>query len=396
MPISISTNSESRVLPPRRPRNAGALLVVAALMVGLVSCSTSASSDSGATSTTLAPLGPGTQWSASLRTVALPPAFDALTSVSCLPKMVCLAVGTSTTTQPVIARTTNAGLAWTAPSVPASLGLLSSVSCSGTDHCVMAGQSGVPGAGSGVLFYSSDGGRLWNPSRVSATVSDVSAVSCRGSDCLAIATATGGLVALRSTDGGAGWSQAGALPANLVEATSVSCPGTLRCLVTAQQRADATHAYGVVVTTANGGTSWSIGRMPTGTGTLFGISCPTTNWCTAVGSTSTLLTGSPSGAGTALVTTNGQTWSRQLDDSSSTALLAVACVAPDTCLATGTTPATNKTAAGLVLATGTPGHTWSSPVPSASPTAFDALACPEVNVCALVGPGASGSLVASS
>ncbi|WP_298209918.1 hypothetical protein [Ferrimicrobium sp.] len=120
------------------------------------------------------------------------------------------------------------------------------------------------------------------------TLSGISTISCPTKvDCLAAGDGTRGAVILRSSNGGASWSQA-TLPTGLVghatgDLASIACPTTNQCLAVGEGTTGA-----VLLRSSNGGASWSRVTPPKGpvghaTGDLASIACPTTNQCLAVG-----------------------------------------------------------------------------------------------------------------
>lgn len=188
----------------------------------------------------------------------------------------------------------------------------------------------------------------------------------------------------------------------------------------------------VVVTTQDGGTTWTPVTAPPGALTVRSVTCASTADCTALVSEGTVIssahsadfgqtwqsggtlpsafvagsdlyciaggtclapgyapTGNAQGSGAiALSTDEGQTWSLASVPSGIGVLQSVACISPTDCLAGGTTATTVSDvvpAKGELVRSDDSGHTWTA---TTEPKAVDdvyGLACPSAEQCAMVG-----------
>ncbi len=280
-------------------------------------------------------------------------------------------------------------------------------------------------------------------SRATRTPDDLVGVSCgRGGNCLAagykfdFSSEKGETPLLGTADGGATWSSH--LYANSgVRVRAVSCPASGPCVLvgdatwTTQQGSaglvmddpaggDAFHGIGctgngfcvavgqdgAVLTSANGGASWT-GRVPGTRDTLSAVSCPSRNLCVAVGEEGAIVTSTdggrtwtsrtsgtdfdldgvacPStsacvavGGTTVLVSTNGgASWSKANQPAGTyAALQSVTCTAGSACLAVGSD--------GAILASADGGAQWASR-PSGTSANLYAVTCPTSTACTAVG-----------
>jgi len=142
-------------------------------------------------------------------------------SVSCPTSTTCLASGQSSSRQPVLSVSTDAGASWhtTTLSAPAPLGLLS---CSSVTTCVAEYFDGAIH-----MVRTADAGVTWRPA-VTPHLTNLQSVSCPTADsCLAVGGSSSQRSgqAIRTTDGGHTW-QAVGIPA---PANSVSCPDSSHC-----------------------------------------------------------------------------------------------------------------------------------------------------------------------
>ena len=306
-------------------------------------------------------------------------------------------MGTAATSLPAIAVTSNAGATWSPELVPASVLSLSGIACTSLRNCVVVGQSGTAGAGTGSALFTRDGGLAWSASTVPTEVTGISAVTCVSSTCFAVASTAGGPVVLDSTSGGLAWAEVGALPTSWISAGAISCADSHHCWVTAQQPIDATHGNGVVAATTDGGTTWTPVTLPAGLGALYAISCGGGGGfrCVAVGSSSTVLTQIGSGAATVVRWSSAANrWSVLTTPAVAAAWVGISCVAADTCALVGPPTATSGQAGVLAFA-GPPADVWRrlATVPTAAPLL--AVACVDPRHCLAVGDGISARLVTS-
>jgi photosystem II stability/assembly factor-like uncharacterized protein len=174
---------------------------------------------------------------ATWRAEALPgfgsPQPFALTGLACPTSSQCVVVGHtgSTPIHPYLAVTTNGGMTWITPALPASVPPPAGVSCPTSTLCLVVGTSIAGGHGRESALRTLNGGLTWTIIQLPQEQSLISGVACASSTrCLVVGLATIGLPsALVTTDGGRKWSTEW-LPAALSVPDSVVCAASA-CLV---------------------------------------------------------------------------------------------------------------------------------------------------------------------
>lgn len=354
-----------------------------------------------------------------------------------------------------VVTTGNGGSSWTAQPIPATVGYLSDISCSNRHFCAAVGQLTQTSNGQGTIITTSNGGTTWAAAAVPPGIFDVTAVACQANRrCLSIGAAATGSAALVSSPSRPGWVQQGTLPPGLTGATDISCPDSQHCWVTIHQAVDVDHATGQVALTTDGGATWATTAAPKAVGYLNGIACfrgasggnglpftstttsttaaapqttttqtttagptttsgPTTTttpppstttttapaglsgaWCVAVGTTASTVTGTRTGHGVILTTTNGgATWVSQSVSPTSAALMGVSCTAVNTCVGVGSAVGLASDA-GLSILTGANGHPWRGAATVSSPQVLTSVSCVSLSACVLVGESISQRLAA--
>jgi photosystem II stability/assembly factor-like uncharacterized protein len=294
----------------------------------------------------------GTSWSAQTSGTN-----SNLFAISCPSTSVCFGVGDNGT----IIGTSNGGSTW-GPQFPAGAvqSPLTSVSCATLQACTAVGQFGV----NGVEISTADGTKWSFPL---TTDVPMSGVACFGAG-QCVATQINGYVSIFNQDfpQAASTAESGALYA-------ISCPATGACFAAGD--------YGVVVTTADGGTGWKV-KPPSEHSNLNGISCVTTSVCFAAGPGTQAFQ-------PAVISTSdgGQSWDIQksIGDVSSASLVeGISCPATMLCYALGYNgrnfnPEFNKTIDG--------GRHWTA-TPLFTQAFLFAITCPSSVVCYAVGQGA--------
>ena len=239
--------------------------------------------------------------------------------VSCATTAHCVAVSfTGTTTGGFYSK--NGGRSWLPSMVPGTMSDVSNgLSCPTAEHCVAVGSLNAVGGSPAGVLYTDDGGSSWSEGTVPNGVGYLTGVSCQtvsfcvaGADKLNVPVGSHSWllhVILVSKNGGASWLEQ-SLPEGIAGADLVSCGGPKTCVAIGAQGAE--DAGTAAAYTANGGNSWSVGRLPPGipgylegTGYPYGpgltaVSCPAVRECVAVGMISRVV----------VVTTNGgMSWS---------------------------------------------------------------------------------------
>ena len=286
---------------------------------------------------------------------------NALSGVSCTTPTTCVAVGgeNNQAGPAVLIRTTDAGVTWSPPSLPERVGLdtgyLSSISCISTT-CVAGGRGGTP---TGTRGSCGSGGEY-------------------------------GPVALISTDGGVTWAPSPGARGhgnNCGDFNQVACPTPTQCEIAGLGESGPT-----LLGTADGGNSWSSASVPAGsnlggTGSLVGVACSSRTNCVAAGP-------GPSGTGPPVVLSTadgGTSWAtRPASSASSGSFDAVGCAPDGTCAAVGL-----GDGIGLLSHSTDGGITWEA---GAAPGPvglhggeFDGISCVNRSNCTAVGSVPDGS-----
>jgi photosystem II stability/assembly factor-like uncharacterized protein len=263
--------------------------------------------------------------------------------------------------------TTNGGTDW----VPSNADMLS-VACTSASTCVEVGDGGV-------IKRTTNAGTTWT---ADATQFDqaLTQVTCPSST-ICYAAGDRGTV-LSSSDGGVTWTATASADGNPIY--GLSCPTTTTCY--------AVDNYAHVETTTNGGTTWTLSSTPVTTpgvnvpgsggpnpyAGLFGVSCPETTTCVAVGGyPPTAITGET--APPIVTTTDGSDWSLQNSNAAAgDYLMAVSC-------ATGTTTCYAVGYGGTIVTT-TNLTTWST-MTSGTTEPLIGITCLSATSCVADGEG---------
>ncbi len=398
---------------PTRCRRAALALAVVVLGATAACGTTTTDPQATGSSTTSSLLAP---WQGTLTTASLPAPVQALRSVTCVTADRCWAVGSTEAkatmpSGPVVVATTNGGTTWDVQALPPGVGYLSGIACSSTRDCTAVGQMGTTGMGPGAVLTTTDGGSAWTLQAVPTGTTDVTAVDClTGRPCTALGTVAGRVTELSPVGAAGAWVAGGSLPAAASSATSLSCTDDDHCWATTSNTVDPAHAVGGIAVTADGGTTWTFQTVPVGTGALNAVACtpaptgaPTSSsggsavTCTAVGTTSTVLSSARVGQGVVLTSTDGGvTWTSAPVPPTAADLLDVSCGAGP-CVAVGDTVATT-TQGGLVVltpATGSTAAIWHRAVAAPVPLPLSGVSCVSLSACVVVGESISAHLTAS-
>jgi len=308
----------------------------------------------------------------------------------------------------------------------ASAGTLDAISCPSAGLCLAAGQSAAHG---GLIERSLDGGKTWQPGTLPAGTGPLHALSCPAvSLCVALASSE----AFRSTTAGTSWRAVplGSVLGAKAALEAISCPTVSTCIaVGAKSRITTGGTAGIVLTTRDGGESWSEGVLPVWIGGLASVACMSETTCVAVGadlvvttdagqswvnrpvaggidgltsvtcaseSTCVALGPNPAAASApaaptsdALTTSGGTSWTRGSLPASSGSLWRIACSSRSDCVASGDPVVSNKAPPWFVTSDG--GATWE---PAAGPpglASVAAIACPSSTSCVTVGSTGAGN-----
>ncbi len=252
----------------------------------------------------------------------LPPDLT-LTGLSCVSSTVCWASGTDSRGEPAVAETTDGGQAW-ATMTPAGWATATwwpnTIDCVSASTCWLAGQDEAHGVAP-ALVETTDGGTTWTqlsnlpaitPYDPNGTY-QLNGISCvSASSCVAVGGlnySDGQAVVITTADGGSSWTLS-ADPTLLKsqQLFGVSClttaAGSVRCVAAA----DAAAAAGpVTLVSPDGGATWGHRQKFDSTGWFSSVSCATVNRCWVAGAgTSVALAGTLDG-GTSWSTVSSDT-----------------------------------------------------------------------------------------
>ena len=211
--------------------------------------------------------------------------------------------------------TTNGGATWTSDPVPLAYGDgLSAVACPSISTCFAAGYNSI--------ISTTDGGSTWRNDPVPQGSGGLGAISCPStSDCTGVVGAS----IVSTTDGGSTWTSETA-PAPVDSLGSVACPSTSTCFAVSGNsfRTTEKSASAPIISTTNGGATWTNDPIPSQVTNLSSIACQSALDCTAVGSNDIVST-----------TDGGSTWTSETAPAPVASLDSVACPSTSTCLAVG-------------------------------------------------------------
>ena len=298
----------------------------------------------------------GTVWAP----VAVPAGVDDLTAITCRHDGRCMAVGTAAA-GPVALFSTSSGTSWAqAGPLPAGLTGPTAISCTDDQNCWVTGHSVTDlNHVAGSLALSTDGGVSWATVAIPAGIGDLNGISCL------IGPATG----------------SGAFPTTTTTTTTAPASSST-----------ATPAAGAPTSSSTASSTTT--TAPTTTSTTTPAASPPTTAppvgvpgirCTAVGTTAGTLIGSRIGHGLLLSTANGgATWTSASVTTSAASLADVSCPAIGTCIAAGSAVA-SVTQAGLALVSGADSSPWRDASTVAFPEPLTAVSCVSDSHCVVVG-----------
>ena len=258
-----------------------------------------------------------------------------LFSNACPSRTDCWAVG-STDTSLAIISTTDGGAQWTVDSFPQSLasGHLFSIACGAPTTCWSTGatSSGNP------IIIATKNGKSWVeqslPSNAGISNDGLYSVSCpTRSRCWAVGGAPAGTVLLGTSDGGTTWSVETLSTSEVLYAqvvSSMDCATTSTCQIMGLSQGSSSGTASEGIGTTDGGKTWTVDSIPTGSGNLLSVSCIGAGACWAVGGSSTPVV---------ISSTGGDRWEHQKLprslESSGLTLNQIACTTPSACWALG-------------------------------------------------------------
>jgi photosystem II stability/assembly factor-like uncharacterized protein len=278
-----------------------------------------------------------------------------LRGISCVAASTCVAVGNDS----AIVRMIDAGGSWQ-PWASGSLGTFTDINCPTPTDCRAVGAHGV-------IAVTSDGGASW---QVALHLQWIK-VNWQALDCPTTVTcfAVGGNTIIRTSDGGATWSEVHTIQGTWLAA--ISCPESDVCFAAGKN---------MLMMTTDGGVSWNTAMLDPLV-YLHAIDCPTVRTCTAVGFRSTDLSFQGIYHPVILMTADrGQSWRMHELDLVSISLMNIDCPTASTCFAVGD----EMSGGSLIVATDDGGKTWSDLTGTQS-VALGDISCATITVCVAAG-----------
>lgn len=317
----------------------------------------------------------------------------------------------------------NAGLTWSILPLPLGLVFTSALSCGSEVDCA----AGALYNGQPVFVQTVDGGHSWTleplPARANGLIFQLSCPTTATCDGLLTTSAAqlpvdqqfyGGTTFLRTTDAGQHFVTA-TFP-SFEQMQSLSCPTASDCVAVGVASADLSANAGLtssktfVAASANGGASWTQGRMPAGfgPGPFPQVACPDGDHCFMVGASNPA-----TGAGGVVMSANGgHTWTtRPLPaDIPQPSLTQISCPTGSTCYVSGGEAIPQRFGkrafnggSAMILVTSDAGLHWSRirfAVPAYIPRGMDFgafmeigdIQCPHVSACVALGVSDQGSI----
>ena len=324
-----------------------------------------------------------------------PPGTGDLGAVSCATARRCWAVGVAgpnpapATGVTVIAATTNGGLSWTAQHVAGgSTPQLSAVSCPTATDCMAVGSNGASLPGSGVVVTTSDAGATWALAASPQNALAVASVTCASpSDCTALVSDGTSTWSAHSADFGVSWVKEGNLPVLFLTGSDLTCFAGGTCIDAGYVPTATGHGEGAVAVSADGGQTWALATVPSGSGVLQSTTCISSSVCLAAGTTATTVSDVVPAKGELLRSTDGgHTWEPATGAVPVDDVYGVACPSAKQCAMVGTRwvglPAVGT---GAVAESADAGLTFRDSATAYIPITLTAVACPTAAGCVAVG-----------
>ncbi len=323
----------------------------------------------------------------------IPATVGYLSGISCSDRRHCTAVGQTTQTsngQGAIITTGNGGANWNAATLPAGILDITAVNCQLNLRCLAIGTTA---AGTAALAPSTAQPGWVQVGSLPPTLTGATSISCPDAQhCWVTAHVAvdvdhvAGQVAV-TTNGGATWATTAA-PSGVGYLNDIVCargPGATGRPPSASTTSSSNPEPTIVSPTTTA-------PLPSTTTTTEPAGVPGA-WCAAVGTSEATVTGTRAGHAVVLTTANGgMTWSPQPVAPGAATLMGVSCTAVNSCVAVGTAVALEPQA-GVVVLTGSSGHPWRRAAGVFAPQALTAVSCTSTSRCVIVGESISQRLV---
>jgi|GEM_PF-959295 len=317
-----------------------------------------------------------------------PASITFMYSVGCPTVSTCIALTSASDGTSDVLLSTNGGASWTIKALPSDINNLYSVECASSRVCyVAAGDSGGPYQQEGTILKTSNGGATWIQQHVPTKAAIVDAVSCSSTtECVAVGSTDGlSQIAVGTSNGGTTWSVLRIFP-NLTDLNGVDCTSSLTCIAVGDRDGpSATGTVGAVISTADGGKTWTEHGLPHNTYSFNAITCSTSSDCVAVGTF--LTSGAHASYDAQVITTSdaGAHWTLRRTEGTSD-LTGVQCTSPLDCMAVGDElEHGSRIERAEVLYSTDGGQSWVTHMLRGVSGIVDGLSCTAQSSCELVG-----------
>ena len=280
----------------------------------------------------------------------------------------------------------------------ASLGMpLVAVVCSTSRQCVAIGTPTYGSSLGPIAVQTADGGANWASTSNLSGIKNLYALTCASArTCVAVGGNPQGNgergAVLRTLNGGGSWSLAPALPRGVGRLVGISCPTKSFCMAVG-----VTTAIGgaSAVTSNNAGKSWSTVAVPRGEEQLNLVTCTTRRSCIAEGEVDATI-GDPSGGSrlSIITTTNGgSTWTQSSIATDTAAPLSIpyfgglTCASATHCFLVGDATPPDGSPSGVILSSADSGASWTNQAVPPGTTMLNAISCGSATQCAVAGGG---------
>jgi photosystem II stability/assembly factor-like uncharacterized protein len=303
-------------------------------------------------------------------------------AVSCMSASSCIEVGADSSGNGVVATSQATAISFSSAPVPSGTPTLTAVSCVSPGTCVAVGGNAV--------LNSTNSGSTWSLQPLPTKGLTLLGASCQNSTrCFVEGVASGSTlvgdqaVIMSSSDGGTTWSVS-TMPPGVAGIAAIACPTATRCIGVGT----------TVIVSSDGGQTWQTASVNGGVDQLLSISCATSTQCVAVGPNPDGVS-NPNAQGDAVETTDGGNTFEVVPLPKATAsLFIVSCSSATVCEAGG---ATGIGASGPTFITSTGGiSSWSDQAPPSGFSAISGIACPSAQDCVATGHTSTGPSVAAS
>ena len=305
----------------------------------------------------------GATWTAA----PVPTGILDVTAVACQPNRRCLAIGTAATGSAALVSSPSRPGWVQQGTLPPGLTGATDISCPDSQHCWVTIQQAIDvDHVAGQVALTTDGGATWATTAAPKAVGYLNGIAC-----------------FRGAPGEQG------LPFTSTTTTTTSAATTTPQGTAATAPGSTTTAGS---TTTSGPSPTTTAPPPPATTTTTAPAGLTGAWCVAVGTTASTVTGTRTGRGVVLTTVNGgASWTSQPVRPTSAALMGISCTAVSACVGVGSAVALAPEA-GLSILTGPSGHPWRRAATVSAPQALTSVSCVSTSACVLVGESISEHL----